>query len=72
MVDPPQALAAAREAYSLAPTNPRNAMRIAEACLAVGQRLGAVEALRAHLEARPQDRPILGPRLDEISGLGAR
>lgn len=66
---PTEAMAAAREAYSLAPDFPENAELMARICVALGQRLEALDVLRAHIERLPEHAPVIQPVIDEIGGL---
>lgn len=68
---PAEAMAAAREAYSLAPDFPENAVLMARICVALGQRLDALDVLRAHLERLPAQASVIQPVIDEIGGLSA-
>ena len=67
---PELAMPAALEAYSLAPDDPTSAVLVARAAMAAGDRLGALDSLRAHIERRPQDEPVLRPLIEEYSGIG--
>ncbi len=71
-IRPGDAGIAALEAYSLDPSSPKNAELIARAALASGDRLGALDALRAHCERHPEAEPYLRALMNEISGLAPR
>jgi hypothetical protein len=70
-LNPAEAMPAAREAYSLAPDFPENAVLMARICVALGQRLDALDVLRAHLERLPEHAPVIQPVIDEIGGLAS-
>ncbi|QDU67541.1 UshA-like (seleno)protein [Engelhardtia mirabilis] len=61
-------LEAGREAYSIMPDDWTNARLLAEAAAALGDRMGAVDLLRAHLERRPMDEEYLGALLASLLG----
>ncbi len=63
---PREALTAALEAYSLRPDDVESIRLVGTAYAAAGQRLQALEALRQHLERRPQDREALASLLEQL------
>lgn len=66
---PREAIDAAIEAYSLDPSSPKSVELLARGALAIGERLEALDALRTHCAAHPENEPILRPLMNEISGL---